>query len=49
MKDDCAGINYLGSVLVPQIVTIHKPLNFITLSLFELKVETIIFLPFELL
>jgi hypothetical protein len=42
-------LDYLGSVLVPLIVTIHKSLNFITLSFFELKVETIIFLPFELL
>ena len=42
-------LDYLGSVLVPLIVTIHKSLNFITLSFFELQVETIIFLPFELL
>lgn len=42
-------LDYLGSVLVPLIVTIYRSLNFITLSLFELKVETIIFLPFELL
>lgn len=37
----------LSSVLVPLIVTLSKPLNFITLSSFEFKVEIIIFLPFE--
>lgn len=47
MKDDCTGIRLFGLSLVSLIVALHKPLNFITLSFFEFKMEIIICLPYE--